>query len=99
MHKVITQSIQKQKKCTDYGQGTTGKKTKEEIAYFEMLAQQVQQASPGDIEEIREELAEQGYLKMRHAKKKKKNNRSQSRNVIYHQQVCKSLSEKKQQAK
>lgn len=47
-------------------------KTKEEIAYFEMLAQQVQQASPRDIEEIREELAEQGYLKMRHAKKKKK---------------------------
>lgn len=47
-------------------------KTKEEITYFEMLAQQVQQASPGDIEEIREELAEQGYLKLRHAKKKKK---------------------------
>lgn len=47
-------------------------KTKEEITYFEMLAQQVQQASPGDIEEIREELAEQGYLKLRHSKKKKK---------------------------
>jgi len=47
-------------------------KTKEEISYFEMLAQQVQQASPGDIEEIREELAEQGYLKLRHSKKKKK---------------------------
>lgn len=47
-------------------------KTKEEITYFEMLAQQVQQAAPGDIEEIREELAEQGYLKLRHAKKKKK---------------------------
>lgn len=47
-------------------------KTQEEITYFEMLAQQVQQASPGDIEEIREELAEQGYLKLRHSKKKKK---------------------------
>lgn len=47
-------------------------KTTDEISYFEMLAQQVQQASPGDIEEIREELAEQGYLKLRHAKKKKK---------------------------
>ena len=46
-------------------------KTTDEISYFEMLAQQVQQASPGDIEEIREELAEQGYLKLRHAKKKK----------------------------
>ncbi|UZN00369.1 NFACT family protein [Lysinibacillus sp. MHQ-1] len=48
------------------------KKTQEEITYFEMLAQQVQQASPGDIEEIREELAEQGYLKLRHSKKKEK---------------------------
>ncbi|MEG0260388.1 MAG: NFACT RNA binding domain-containing protein, partial [Lysinibacillus sp.] len=47
-------------------------KTKEEITYFEMLAQQLQQAAPSDIEEIREELAEQGYLKMRHLKKKKK---------------------------
>ncbi|WP_324730116.1 NFACT RNA binding domain-containing protein [Lysinibacillus fusiformis] len=47
-------------------------KTKEEITYFEMLAQQVQQAAPGDIEEIRDELAEQGYLKLRHSKKKKK---------------------------
>lgn len=47
-------------------------KTTDEISYFEMLAQQVQQASPGDIDEIREELAEQGYLKLRHAKKKKK---------------------------
>ncbi|HBT73609.1 MAG TPA: hypothetical protein DEB37_15590 [Lysinibacillus sp.] len=47
-------------------------KTTEEIAYFEMLAQQVQQASPGDSGEICVELAEQGYLKLRHAKKKKK---------------------------
>lgn len=47
-------------------------KTNEEIAYFEMLAQQVQQAAPADIEEIREELAEQGYLRIRAAKKKKK---------------------------
>ena len=36
-------------------------KTNEDLAYFEMLAQQVQQASPADIEEIREELAEQGF--------------------------------------
>lgn len=47
-------------------------KTVEDIAYFEMLAQQVQQASPADIEEIREELAEQGYLRLRASKKKKK---------------------------
>lgn len=48
------------------------KKAEDEIQYFEMLSQQVQQASPADIEEIREELAEQGYLKMRASKKKKK---------------------------
>lgn len=47
-------------------------KTLEDLAYFEMLAQQVQQASPHDIEEIREELAEQGFLKMRPSKRRKK---------------------------
>ena len=47
-------------------------KTEEEITYFEMLSQQVQQAAPADIEEIREELAEQGYLRLRASKKKKK---------------------------
>ncbi|MFY3793461.1 Rqc2 family fibronectin-binding protein [Ureibacillus sp. MALMAid1270] len=47
-------------------------KTKQEIDYFEMLTAQVEQAAPGDIEEIREELAEQGYLRMRASKKKKK---------------------------
>lgn len=57
-------------------------KTEEEIAYFEMLAQQVQQASPRDIEEIREELAEQGYLKMRHAKKKKKQTKPEPERFI-----------------
>ena len=48
-------------------------KTQDDIQYFEMLMQQVEQASPTDIEEIREELAEQGYLKRRILKKKKKN--------------------------
>lgn len=47
-------------------------KTEDEIQYFEMLSQQVQQAAPADIEEIREELAEQGYLRLRASKKKKK---------------------------
>lgn len=47
-------------------------KTKEDISYFEMLQQQVNQASPSDIEEIREELAELGLLKARSLKKKKK---------------------------
>lgn len=47
-------------------------KTTKEIQYFEMLMAQVEQASPADIEEIREELAEQGYLRMRASKRKKK---------------------------
>lgn len=47
-------------------------KTVEDIAYFEMLQQQVNQASPSDIEEIREELAELGFMKARSLKKKKK---------------------------
>ncbi|HEX5565312.1 MAG TPA: NFACT family protein, partial [Sporosarcina sp.] len=47
-------------------------KTDEDIQYFEMIKQQVMQASPEDIEEIREELAELGYLRARKGKKKKK---------------------------
>lgn len=47
-------------------------KAVEDIDYLEMLTQQVQQASPADIEEIREELAEQGLLRIRQAKRKKK---------------------------
>ena len=46
--------------------------TKDDINYFELLLQQVMQASPTDIEEIREELMEQGLLKARASKKKKK---------------------------
>ncbi|MBD8035487.1 NFACT family protein [Solibacillus sp. A46] len=48
------------------------KKAADDIDYLEMLTQQVQQASPADIEEIREELAEQGLLRIRQAKRKKK---------------------------
>ncbi len=47
-------------------------KADEDIAYFEMIKQQVMQASPEDIEEIREELAELGFLKARKLKKKSK---------------------------
>ncbi|WP_033543688.1 Rqc2 family fibronectin-binding protein [Planococcus sp. CAU13] len=47
-------------------------KTEEDIAYFETLMSQVQQAGISDIEEIREELAEQGYMKAQKSKKKKK---------------------------
>lgn len=45
-------------------------KAVEDIAYFEMVKQQVLQASPEDITEIREELAELGFLKARKSKKK-----------------------------
>ena len=84
MPKVIIQNIQRQK-CLGHGSRAT-RKTTDEISYFEMLAQQVQQASPGDIEEIREELAEQGYLKLRHAKKKK-NKRNLNQNAMFLLQV------------
>lgn len=44
----------------------------ENIEYFEMIKQQVMQASPEDIDEIREELAELGLMKARRGKKKKR---------------------------
>ncbi|WP_409253646.1 NFACT family protein [Bacillus sp. SCS-153A] len=49
-------------------------KAKEEIQYLEQLLQQLESASPKDIVEIREELAEEGYIKAKNDKKKKKNN-------------------------
>ena len=47
-------------------------KTHEEIAYMETLQQQLAHASLNDIEEIREELVSQGYLRDRSKKGKKK---------------------------
>ncbi|WP_270181817.1 Rqc2 family fibronectin-binding protein [Alkalihalobacillus sp. CinArs1] len=47
-------------------------KAHEEIAYLEQLLQQLSSASPRDIEEIREELEEEGYIKKRSRKQKKK---------------------------
>ncbi|APH05309.1 Rqc2 family fibronectin-binding protein [Bacillus weihaiensis] len=43
-----------------------------EIVYFDALAQQMESASPKDIEEIREELMEGGYIKQRQSRSKKK---------------------------
>ncbi|MBB5323735.1 putative ribosome quality control (RQC) complex YloA/Tae2 family protein [Anoxybacillus tepidamans] len=51
-------------------------RTKEEIVYFETLLQQLETAAPKDIEEIREELIEQGYLRARATKQKKQKMRS-----------------------
>ncbi|PIC71752.1 hypothetical protein CSV77_00665 [Sporosarcina sp. P16b] len=47
-------------------------KTKDDIEYFEMVRQQVYQASPIDIEEIRQELVELGFMRARRNKKKVK---------------------------
>lgn len=44
---------------------------KEELDYFELLLQQIENAKVTDMEEIREELMEQGYLKARLKKGKK----------------------------
>ena len=43
-----------------------------ELAYFEALHQQLQSASPKDIEEIREELQEEGYIRQKKKKGMKK---------------------------
>ncbi|MEC0371875.1 Rqc2 family fibronectin-binding protein [Paenibacillus chibensis] len=52
-------------------------KTQEEIRYMDELLQQLSYASMSDIDEIREELIQQGYLRDRSkkVKKKKKNDR------------------------
>ncbi|GEL75934.1 Rqc2 family fibronectin-binding protein [Tenuibacillus multivorans] len=47
-------------------------KANEEIDYFERLIQQLEQARAEDIEDIREELQEQGYFKAKQQGKKKK---------------------------
>jgi predicted ribosome quality control (RQC) complex YloA/Tae2 family protein len=49
---------------------------KAEAAYFDALLQQVEAASPKDIEEIREELIEGGYIRARQ-KKSNKNKQNQ----------------------
>lgn len=51
-------------------------RTKEEIVYFDTLLQQLETAAPKDIEEIRDELMEQGYLRARATKQKKQKPRS-----------------------
>ncbi|GAF66133.1 fibronectin/fibrinogen-binding protein [Bacillus sp. TS-2] len=54
--------------------------TKSEIVYFEQLIQQMESASPADIDEIREELMEEGYIRKRQQKgdkKKKKDHKPQ----------------------
>lgn len=47
-------------------------KTKDEMEYFDRLLQQISSASPRDLEEIREELEEEGYLRSRQKSKQRK---------------------------
>lgn len=47
-------------------------KTEQEIDYFERLIQQMESAAPKDVEEIREELIEEGYLKRTASRKKER---------------------------
>ncbi|MFC5712208.1 NFACT family protein [Thalassorhabdus alkalitolerans] len=47
-------------------------KATEEMDYLEQLIQQLQSAAPKDVEEIREELEEEGYVKRKKSKKNKK---------------------------
>ncbi|MCA1062313.1 NFACT RNA binding domain-containing protein [Rossellomorea sp. AcN35-11] len=49
-------------------------KANEEIVYLDQLLQQLESASTKDVEEIREELEEEGYLRTRRQTKKKKAN-------------------------
>ena len=44
------------------------KKAKEDLVYLDTVLQQMETAAPKDIEEIKEELAEQGYIKARQKK-------------------------------
>ncbi|WP_100373262.1 Rqc2 family fibronectin-binding protein [Bacillus sp. FJAT-45037] len=48
------------------------KQTKVDIEYLDQVIQQTESASPRDIEEIREELVEQGYIRRRQKQSKKK---------------------------
>ncbi len=48
------------------------KEANNEIAYFEQLLHQVENSSLKDIEEIKDELIEKGYIKRKSIKKKKK---------------------------
>jgi predicted ribosome quality control (RQC) complex YloA/Tae2 family protein len=62
---------QKAKKSVSFVQEQI-EKAREEVTYFEALLQQIETASPKDIQEIREELQEEGYIKARQTRGNKK---------------------------
>lgn len=47
------------------------KKAEEEINYLEIILQQLEQANEDDLEEIKNELEDEGYIKKQHKKRKK----------------------------
>jgi predicted ribosome quality control (RQC) complex YloA/Tae2 family protein len=58
-------------------------RTKEDIHYLDQVIQQTESASPRDIEEIREELIEEGYLRRRQKQSKKKRKDEKPQLEIY----------------
>ena len=48
-----------------------------------MLISKLSKQPTADIEEIREELAEQGYLRMRSFKEKEKTNKTRTRKICF----------------
>ncbi|MCA0969262.1 NFACT family protein [Halobacillus litoralis] len=68
------QTYQKLKKSKEVVQKEI-EKAEDEILYFERLLQQVESAREEDIDEIREELREEGYLKKKAQTKGKKKNK------------------------
>ncbi|MGE6258690.1 Rqc2 family fibronectin-binding protein [Heyndrickxia sporothermodurans] len=54
------------------------KKAELELEYFDNLLQQIESASPKDIEEIRLELAEEGYIRI----KQKRNNKNKGQKIV-----------------
>ncbi|GGG13026.1 Rqc2 family fibronectin-binding protein [Paenibacillus abyssi] len=57
--------------------------THDEIRYLESLLQQLESAALNDVEEIRDELVEQGYLKARHRKGQKKKKQAKPSLLFY----------------
>ena len=53
-------------------------KAEAEVTYFESFIQQLETASPKDIDEIREELKEEGYIKNKQKKQSKKKHELQN---------------------
>ncbi|MBM7552819.1 Rqc2 family fibronectin-binding protein [Thalassobacillus pellis] len=68
----LFQQYQKMKKSKQVVQEEI-KKARGEIDYLDQLLQQVESAREQDIEEIREELREEGYLKKKRQQSKRKN--------------------------